>query len=41
MTPRTHPPFRADHVGGFLRPDRVLAKLRLIVDVADEVWGGH
>ncbi|MEO6363331.1 MAG: 5-methyltetrahydropteroyltriglutamate--homocysteine S-methyltransferase [Caldimonas sp.] len=24
MTPRSHPPFRADHVGSFLRPKRLL-----------------
>ena len=24
MTTRTHPPFRADHVGSFLRPKRLL-----------------
>jgi 5-methyltetrahydropteroyltriglutamate--homocysteine methyltransferase len=40
---RTTPPFRADHVGSLLRPQRLIqarvAKLRLIVETAQEVWG--
>lgn len=28
MTERSHPPFRADHVGSFLRPDRLMAAVR-------------
>lgn len=55
---RATPPFRADHVGSPLRPERLLrareefaagqlpaqdlravAKLRMVVDVAHDVWG--
>lgn len=41
MALRTSPPFRADHVGSLLRLtyDQEVAKLRLIVDTAAEVWG--
>ena len=66
MAVRTTPPFRADHVGGLLRPSALLKAredhaaggidadelwaveddavrdvcgYRLIVEVADEVWG--
>jgi hypothetical protein len=36
MTEAYGPPFRADHVGGRLRPDRL--ELARIVDEATEVW---
>ncbi len=40
----TNPPFRADHVGNLITEDDEIAKLRLVVEVAEEVWGytsGH